>query len=152
MNNGSYPCPCCANKTIDEPGCYEICPVCGWEDDPVQSADPDFSGGANSPSLNEAKRAFNEQYLRLSLQRALLGNVTPNIRAVITELSGKNISLLFYFEGEVDDDDEELASVIETEIIADFDDDFTVDTIVQRLDYPQRIKNTNGLLVYLRKE
>lgn len=90
-------------------------------------------------------------YLRLSLQRALLGNVTPNIRAVIAELSGKNISLLFYFEGEVDDDDE-LASVIETEIIADFDDDFTVDTTVQRLDYPQRIKNTNGLLVYLRKE
>ncbi|EGN7764477.1 hypothetical protein ISN88_004608, partial [Escherichia coli] len=41
--------------------CYEICPICGWEDDPVQSADPDFSGGANSPSLNEAKRAFNEQ-------------------------------------------------------------------------------------------
>lgn len=91
-------------------------------------------------------------YLRLSLQRALLGNVTPNIRAVIAELSGKNISLLFYFEGEVDDDDEELASVIETEIIADFDDDFTVDTTVQRLDYPQRIKNTKGLLVYLRKE
>ncbi|EEX8828996.1 hypothetical protein DWH00_004983, partial [Escherichia coli] len=56
-----YPCPCCGNKTIDEPGCYEICPICGWEDDPVQSADPDFSGGANSPSLNEAKRAFNEQ-------------------------------------------------------------------------------------------
>jgi hypothetical protein len=61
MNNGSYLCPCCGNKTIDEPGCYEICPVCGLEDDPVQSADPDFSGGANSPSLNEAKRAFNEQ-------------------------------------------------------------------------------------------
>lgn len=95
-------------------------------------------------------------YLRLSLQRALLGNVTPNIRAVIAELSGKNISLLFYFEGEgegeVDDDDEELVSIIETEIIADFDDDFTVDTTVQRLDSPQRIKNTNGLLVYLRKE
>ncbi|WP_368540820.1 hypothetical protein [Enterobacter soli] len=91
-------------------------------------------------------------YLRLSLQRALLGNVTPNIRAVIAELTGKSISILFYFEGEVDDDDEELASVIETEIIADFDDDFTVYTAVQRLDYPQRIKNTNGLLAYLRKE
>lgn len=61
MNNGPYPCPCCGNKTIDELGCYEICPVCGWEDDPVQSADPDFSGGANSSNLNEAKRAFNKQ-------------------------------------------------------------------------------------------
>ena len=91
-------------------------------------------------------------YLRLSLQRALLGNVTSNIRAVIAELSGKNINLHFYFEGEVGDDDEELVSVIETEIIADFDEDFTVDTIVQRLDSPQAIKNKNGLLVYLRKE
>ncbi|MCT4713480.1 hypothetical protein MUA01_00480 [Enterobacteriaceae bacterium H18W14] len=58
-NNEAYPCPCCGNRTIDELGCYEICPVCGWEDDPVQSADPDFSGGANSPSLNEARQKFN---------------------------------------------------------------------------------------------
>lgn len=61
MSDGSYPCPCSGNKTIDEPGCYEICPIYGCEYDSVQSVNPDFSGGANSPSLNEAKRAFNEQ-------------------------------------------------------------------------------------------
>lgn len=91
-------------------------------------------------------------YLSLSVQRALLGNWAPNIRAVIAELSGKNISLLFYFEGQVDADDEELVSVIETEVIADFDEDFTVDTTIQCLDSRQPINNKNGLLVYLRKE
>ncbi|EPH6925283.1 TPA: CPCC family cysteine-rich protein [Proteus mirabilis] len=53
-----YPCPCCGNKTISELGDYEICPVCGWEDDPVQSEDPDFSGGANSNNLNDAKKKY----------------------------------------------------------------------------------------------
>ena len=37
-------------------------------------------------------------------------------------------------------------------IIADFDEDFTVDTTVKRLDPPQPIKNKNGLLIYIRKE
>ncbi|MDU7200952.1 MAG: CPCC family cysteine-rich protein, partial [Enterobacteriaceae bacterium] len=31
---------------------------CGWEDDPVQSADPDFAGGANSLSLHACRLAW----------------------------------------------------------------------------------------------
>ncbi|WP_084166919.1 CPCC family cysteine-rich protein [Paraburkholderia caledonica] len=49
------PCPCCGHLTLHELGAYEICEVCGWEDDPVQSADPAYAGGANSSSLNEAQ-------------------------------------------------------------------------------------------------
>jgi hypothetical protein len=37
---------------------YEICPVCFWEDDPVQNRDPEYAGGANHTSLNEARRNF----------------------------------------------------------------------------------------------
>ena len=54
-------CPCCGQHTFDEKGAYEICPVCGWEDDPVQRREPDFEGGANSLSLNEARRKYNEK-------------------------------------------------------------------------------------------
>ncbi|MBH9663718.1 hypothetical protein L0Z19_27105 [Burkholderia multivorans] len=50
------PCPCCESPTIGVRGDYEICPVCGWEDDPVQSDDPTFAGGANQSSLNEARK------------------------------------------------------------------------------------------------
>jgi hypothetical protein len=49
------PCPCCGQRVLEELGNYEICDVCGWEDDPVQSSDPDFEGGANEQSLNQAK-------------------------------------------------------------------------------------------------
>jgi hypothetical protein len=52
------PCPCCGNLTLETARSWEICPVCWWEDDPVQFDDPDWQGGANGPSLNEAKEFY----------------------------------------------------------------------------------------------
>jgi uncharacterized Zn finger protein (UPF0148 family) len=49
------PCDCCASPVIRERGTFEICPVCGWEDDPAQARDPELAGGANRMSLNEAR-------------------------------------------------------------------------------------------------
>jgi hypothetical protein len=51
-------CACCGYKTIEEKGCYEICPICFWEDDSVQEADPWFKGGANRPNLFEAQNNY----------------------------------------------------------------------------------------------
>lgn len=57
----AYACPCCGYLTLAEaPGSYEVCPVCLWEDDPLQLRDQDFSGGANRVSLNEGRRNFRE--------------------------------------------------------------------------------------------
>ena len=55
-----YPCPCCGERTLLEkpPGSFDICPVCGWEDDKVQFESRDFRGGANSVSLREAQENF----------------------------------------------------------------------------------------------
>ena len=61
-----YTCPCCGYKTLDEGGfgTYDICRMCGWEDDLSQFNNPDFRGGANSPSLIESQYEFlNEQLL-----------------------------------------------------------------------------------------
>ncbi len=57
-----YPCPCCGHWTLGEPptGTYDICAVCFWEDDPVQFDALDYEGGANTPSLNQARRNFRE--------------------------------------------------------------------------------------------
>ena len=52
---GRSPCPCCDAPMIDEPGGYEICSICDWEDDPVQSADSDHVGGANGECLRNAR-------------------------------------------------------------------------------------------------
>jgi rubrerythrin len=55
------PCPVCGALCLEEKGAYEICPVCGWEDDPLQRREPNFAGGANKMSLNEAKRVWTEK-------------------------------------------------------------------------------------------
>jgi hypothetical protein len=58
----NYKCPCCGYYTLAEKanGTYVICPVCFWEDDPVQLNDPDYSGGANEESLNQSRINFTE--------------------------------------------------------------------------------------------
>ena len=60
LPQGEFPCPCCGFVTLEErpPGTYEICRMCGWEDDPVQFNDPDYRGGANGGSLREYRSAF----------------------------------------------------------------------------------------------
>ncbi|MCR5559648.1 MAG: hypothetical protein K6F62_04760 [Schwartzia sp.] len=55
-----YICPCCGKKGKEEEGASDVCVYCGWEEDIVQEADPDYRGGANKMSLNEAKKAFKE--------------------------------------------------------------------------------------------
>ena len=60
MADRRFPCPCCGYLTLEEqpPGTFDICKVCRWEDDNVQFRDPDYAGGANVVSLNEARRNF----------------------------------------------------------------------------------------------
>lgn len=55
-----HPCPCCGflTRTDEAYGTFDICPVCGWEDDNVQARDPDYRGGANKESLNEAREMY----------------------------------------------------------------------------------------------
>lgn len=50
----SFPCPSCGFEVFSEPpGSYEICDLCGWEDDHVQLRFPAMAGGANKLSLAE---------------------------------------------------------------------------------------------------
>jgi hypothetical protein len=51
-------CKCCGIGEIEEYGHFDICDICNWESDSVQENKPDFSGGANVMSLNEARIAF----------------------------------------------------------------------------------------------
>ena len=65
-----YKCPCCENYTLDnEPGTFDICNICYWEDDNVQRINPNYDGGANDISLNQARKNYkrigviSEEYL-----------------------------------------------------------------------------------------
>ena len=51
-----YKCPCCGYYTFDKKDrAYDICPVCFWEDDPEQYANPLMANGANHVSLATAR-------------------------------------------------------------------------------------------------
>lgn len=56
----SKKCPVCGRYTFKEK--YDICPVCSWENDPLQLKDPNFKGGANAMCLNDAKHFFDVGY------------------------------------------------------------------------------------------
>lgn len=59
----TFPCFACGFLTLgEEPGSYEICHLCKWQDDPVQLTRPRLRGGANRESLVEAQRAAIERF------------------------------------------------------------------------------------------
>ncbi len=50
------PCPVCGYEIEDNP--YALCFNCMWECNPVQDEEPDYTGGANHMSLNQAREAY----------------------------------------------------------------------------------------------
>ena len=59
----TFKCPVCGKYTFQSgPGSYEICPVCGWEDDKAQYKDPNLKGGANRFSLKEYKEQYEKNH------------------------------------------------------------------------------------------
>lgn len=60
-------CPVCERSLFEETGIYEVCTICQWEDDPIESIHPDYTGGANS---GWSQNAWRENFLS--------GNVEPH--------------------------------------------------------------------------
>lgn len=54
-NSGRHPCPVCGRTMFEEYDSYDICVVCGWEDDAMQEEFPDEGGGPNA-SLIECRK------------------------------------------------------------------------------------------------
>ena len=54
----AWPCPVCGQHNFEEADDFEECPVCGWVNDGVQQADPDYPGGYNRISLNDARKKW----------------------------------------------------------------------------------------------
>ncbi|MEZ4887459.1 MAG: CPCC family cysteine-rich protein [Chitinophagales bacterium] len=57
-----YQCLCCEHYTLEvkPDNTFQLCPVCFWEDDGVQLNDPNYEGGANHISLNQARKNYRE--------------------------------------------------------------------------------------------
>lgn len=50
-------CPVCGKHVLLF---FDICEECNWENDPLQFDKPDYRGGANEMSLNEARKVYRE--------------------------------------------------------------------------------------------
>jgi len=56
-------CACCGNNTLEDDSLFEICDVCGWQQDAVAEHDPNYTGGANYDlSLNEAREYWKKNH------------------------------------------------------------------------------------------
>lgn len=79
--------------------------------------------------------------LKLSLQRALLGEVTNKLFAVTAGLTDSCITVAAYYDGEPNDDDREQMEVVATEVVADFPEanDIRVEVYNKRRKRPEML-------------
>ena len=54
-------CPVCSEYEYEEDNDFDICDICGWENDGVQLDDPNYRGGANRVCLNEARAKWQKK-------------------------------------------------------------------------------------------
>lgn len=64
--------------------------------------------------------------LKLSIQRALLDEVTPRLCSVTCGLDGGLIEIRAYFSGRVTEEDVERIQIVGAEVIADFPEGFRI--------------------------
>lgn len=62
------PCPVCGSRVFHRRGCFDDCPVCGWEDAWIWKAEeePDEILPTNWVSLNEAKWLWNKYHEKVN--------------------------------------------------------------------------------------
>lgn len=110
----------------------------------------DFLHGGSKNSMNEPNQLSK---IFCSLQAALLGHVTPNLREVCVIMHETNsYELVFFYDHQLSEDEEELASLVDTEFIADFPSpEYHTECTVKVFPYPKKIPKI-GYCVYRRFE
>jgi hypothetical protein len=74
-----------------------------------------------------------QNFLRLSVQRALLGEISANLAAVTAGLNGTEIRIVGTFFDTPSDQDQEQVERVATEVIADFSPAHVVKTEIRVL-------------------
>jgi hypothetical protein len=110
--------------------------------------------GAWCPSLEDEISDPLRSTVLLSLQRALIGEITPQMRAIEVEWSPRTIILRVFVDGDASAElQEAFDAAVGTQIVADFpapnqgDPTFTIE--FRRVDHPTPVP-TRGTLVFAR--
>ena len=87
----------------------------------------------------------------LCLQNALLGAVASNLRAVLVRYDSSSVHFEAYYDGPIGEDEREVMSLVETEVLAALPASNTVEHSLTRLDAPAPIPKER-IWVFFRKE
>lgn len=90
-------------------------------------------------------------FIRSSIQVALLGHVTPNLRAVSIQIKDKKVKTFFYYDKTPSEEEKELANLADTEFLVDFPTSVKTDFEIVHLPTPINFPKDH-MLVYLRYE
>ncbi len=88
----------------------------------------------------------------LSLHRALLGEVTPNLRAVTVRAEGSLIQAICYFADPPGEEEREAIQVVHMNVLADFTETDVVSFEIVELPLSKKVPSQGATFVYARKE
>lgn len=91
--------------------------------------------------------------LLFSVNRALWGEVSANMRLIKARAEGSTILLRFYFDGEPSIQDRNSVSCAGSEVISDFPDEYVIEEEIIRLDAPEHLPaDPSWITIYMRRE
>lgn len=93
-----------------------------------------------------------KQSVLVALQQALLGEVSKRLRAVTVSFDENSVHFEAIFDGEVDADDRESMSCVETELMALFPSTHAITHTVRRSDCPEPIPKDRVWAFYRKEE
>lgn len=96
-------------------------------------------------------RRVEREDVLFSVQRAMLGEVFPSLRAVTVEWSDDTVKFFAYVDGPLADEDAESLSCISAAVAADFWSGVDIDYEVVQVDAPNKIVDQRTR-VYHRRE
>jgi hypothetical protein len=94
---------------------------------------------------------FDLRYLRLSVQRALVGRVSPALEGACVSLDGNQITLTWYVAPGLTEDERDDLSAAGSEVIADFPDDYRIDECFIDVNNRDTLLKTVGHWVFLQR-
>lgn len=90
--------------------------------------------------------------LRISIQNALIGRITSEVRGVYVKIDKNCIDIYVVIDGKFSCYWNEVIYEIGTDVIADFDDTYIINENLVRLDYPENLFFEDCICVYRRFE